>query len=133
MGTVLRLYVAEVPIYTLLIYVLILDIGTGQDGNKEDAIVYDDVTVRNLLDRSQEGIEEKNKLLDDYLSSFKVASYIVKEVQQEEEEEVKCHLNTLLVFFENVRLRFAVVELVLLLSKSSSSNIAHAFGNICSH
>ena len=83
------------------IYVLILDIGTGQDGNKEDAIVYDDVTVRNLLDRSQEGIEEKNKLLDDYLSSFKVASYIVKEVQQEEEEEVKCHLNTLLVFSEN--------------------------------
>ena len=61
---------------------------TGQDGNKEDAIVYDDETVRNLLDRSQEGIEEKNKLLDDYLSSFKVASYIVKEVQQEEEEEV---------------------------------------------
>ena len=62
---------------------------TGQDGNKEDAIVYDDETVRNLLDRSQEGIEEKNKLLDDYLSSFKVASYIVKEVQQEEEEEVR--------------------------------------------
>ncbi|XP_063720440.1 chromodomain-helicase-DNA-binding protein 4-like isoform X2 [Symsagittifera roscoffensis] len=66
---------------------LFKDDDASQDGNKEDAIVYDDETVRNLLDRSQEGIEEKNKLLDDYLSSFKVASYIVKEVQQEEEEE----------------------------------------------
>ena len=64
----------------------------GGDGNKEDAIVYDDEAVRQLLDRSQEGIEEKNKLLDDYLSSFKVASYIVKEVQQEEEEEVSWSL-----------------------------------------
>ena len=43
--------------------------GEGESGND---IVYDDKTVESLLDRTQEGIEEKESWANEYLSSFKV-------------------------------------------------------------
>lgn len=48
-------------------------------------IVYDDDSVARLLDRTQEGQEEKEMAMNEYLSSFKVATYQVKEDEQEEE------------------------------------------------
>ena len=44
----------------------------NEDGVSENDIVYDDKTVAALLDRSQEGIEEKESWANEYLSSFKV-------------------------------------------------------------
>ncbi|KAF7256300.1 hypothetical protein EG68_06473 [Paragonimus skrjabini miyazakii] len=57
--------------------------------NKEDehCIVYDDAAINRLLDRSQQGLEEKAIEMNDYLTSFKVAHYEKKGVMEEEEEE----------------------------------------------
>lgn len=52
----------------------------------EAAIHYDDQAIEGLLDRTQEGIEQKEILANEYLSSFKVASYVTKEADEEEEE-----------------------------------------------
>ena len=41
------------------------------------------------LDRSQEGLEEKESWANEYLSSFKVATYQVKETVEEEVEVLK--------------------------------------------
>ena len=53
------------------------------------AVVYDDEAVRKLLDRSQKGevVEEQEKEfgLNEYLRSFKVASYQTKEGAAQEE------------------------------------------------
>ena len=49
--------------------------------------MYDDRAIDALLDRSQEAQEEKAIAMNDYLESFKVATYQVKEG-----EEVKKHL-----------------------------------------
>merc|ERR1719438_47964 len=57
--------------------------GEGESGND---IVYDDKTVESLLDRTQEGIEEKESWANEYLSSFKVATYQTKEGGEAEEE-----------------------------------------------
>ena len=61
----------------------------------DTAIHYDDKTIEVLLDREQEGDGvdvpgSENLLANEYLSSFKVASYVTKEVG-EEEEEVRIH------------------------------------------
>uniref|UniRef100_A0A6G1S543 Chromodomain-helicase-DNA-binding protein 4 n=2 Tax=Aceria tosichella TaxID=561515 RepID=A0A6G1S543_9ACAR len=56
--------------------------------DSETAIHYDDAAIDSLLDRSKEGIEQKEMLANEYLSSFKVASYVTKE-QEEEEEPVE--------------------------------------------
>ena len=56
------------------------------DAEKETAIHYDDAAIESLLDRSKEGIEQKEMLANEYLSSFKVASYVTKEQEEEEEE-----------------------------------------------
>lgn len=45
----------------------------------ESRIVYDDKAIEKLLDRSQEGQEEKEIAMNEYLSSFKVANYTVTE------------------------------------------------------
>jgi len=45
----------------------------------ENRIVYDDSAIEKLLDRSQEGQEEKEIAMNEYLSSFKVANYTVAE------------------------------------------------------
>jgi len=60
-------------------------------------VVYDDEAVQKLLDRDQEGEVEKEKEfgMNEYLRSFKVASYQVKEGI----DEVSCglrHVNHLL-------------------------------------
>ncbi|CAB4062385.1 CHD4 [Lepeophtheirus salmonis] len=56
--------------------------------NREEDIVYNDTAIESLLDRSQEGIEEKESWANEYLSSFKVATYQTKDNTQEEEIEV---------------------------------------------
>jgi len=60
--------------------------GIGEDGESANDIVYDDAAVSALLDRSQEGVEEKEDWSNEYLNSFKVATYATKEGGAEEEE-----------------------------------------------
>lgn len=55
------------------------------EGKEDEAIHYDDKAIGELLDRSKEGIEQKESWANEYLSSFKVASYVTKEGEQEEE------------------------------------------------
>ena len=57
-----------------------------EEGESKDDIVYDDAAIEKLLDRSQDGIEEKESWSNDYLSSFKVATYQTKEQGAPEEE-----------------------------------------------
>ncbi|VDK54858.1 unnamed protein product [Dibothriocephalus latus] len=56
--------------------------------NDEHCIVYNDAALERLLDRSQQGMQEKEMEMNDYLSSFKVAHYEKREIQDEEEEDV---------------------------------------------
>ncbi|GBM00120.1 Chromodomain-helicase-DNA-binding protein 5 [Araneus ventricosus] len=58
------------------------------EGDKEDEIHYDNKAIDELLDRTQEGIEQKELWANDYLSSFKVAAYVTKEVEEEPETEI---------------------------------------------
>lgn len=51
----------------------------SEEGGEERTIHYDDDAIEKLLDRTQEGQEEKEIAMNDYLSSFKVATYQVKE------------------------------------------------------
>ncbi|VDD75410.1 unnamed protein product [Mesocestoides corti] len=57
------------------------------DATDEHCIVYDDAALDRLLDRSQQGMEEKQMEMNDYLSSFKVAHYEKREIQDGVEEE----------------------------------------------
>ena len=66
---------------------LFTDEAVGEDGESPNDIVYDDAAINSLLDRSQEGIEEKESWANEYLSSFKVATYQTKEQGQPEEED----------------------------------------------
>lgn len=56
-----------------------------EEGKGDEAIHYDDKAVEELLDRSKMGIEQKENWSNEYLSSFKVASYVTKEEDEEEE------------------------------------------------
>merc|ERR1712012_26540 len=58
----------------------------NEDGESADDIVYDDKAINELLDRSQAGIEEKESWANEYLSSFKVATYATKDSNQPEED-----------------------------------------------
>ncbi|XP_019771099.2 chromodomain-helicase-DNA-binding protein Mi-2 homolog isoform X1 [Dendroctonus ponderosae] len=60
-----------------------------EEGKEEEAIHYDDKAVGELLDRSKEGIEQKESWANEYLSSFKVASYATKEGENEEEVDTE--------------------------------------------
>ncbi|XP_049867284.1 chromodomain-helicase-DNA-binding protein Mi-2 homolog isoform X1 [Pectinophora gossypiella] len=60
-----------------------------EEEGKEEAIHYDDKAVGELLDRSKEGIEQKESWANEYLSSFKVASYSTKEGDGEEEVDTE--------------------------------------------
>ena len=64
------------------------DLFKEETGESDTAIHYDDAAIESLLDRTKEGIEQKEMLASEYLSSFKVATYVTKE-QEEEEEEVE--------------------------------------------
>lgn len=59
------------------------------EGKEDEAIHYDDKAVEELLDRSKEGIEQKENWANEYLSSFKVASYVTKEGDNEEENDTE--------------------------------------------
>jgi hypothetical protein len=62
-------------------------VGNGEGGEGSGAkIHYDDQAIEKLLDRSQEGIQEKEDGLNEYLSSFKVASYGTRENDDEDED-----------------------------------------------
>ncbi|XP_070207054.1 chromodomain-helicase-DNA-binding protein 4-like isoform X3 [Littorina saxatilis] len=58
-------------------------------GGGEDRIVYDDKAVAQLLDRTQVGQEEKAMAMNEYLDSFKVATYQTKEGDEEDEPETE--------------------------------------------
>ncbi|XP_022256025.1 chromodomain-helicase-DNA-binding protein Mi-2 homolog isoform X1 [Limulus polyphemus] len=68
----------------------ILRFGTEElfkdEEGKEDEIHYDDKTIEELLDRTKEGIEQKELWSNEYLGSFKVAAYVTKEADEEEPE-----------------------------------------------
>ncbi|XP_062597362.1 chromodomain-helicase-DNA-binding protein Mi-2 homolog [Saccostrea cucullata] len=53
---------------------------------EEARIVYDDEALEKLLDRTQAGQEEREMAMNDYFSSFKVATYAFKEEEEEEPE-----------------------------------------------
>ncbi|CAF4076736.1 unnamed protein product, partial [Rotaria sordida] len=55
----------------------------------------DDQAIEKLLDRSQEGIQEKEDGLNEYLSSFKVASYVTRETNEDEEEDIREQTTTI--------------------------------------
>lgn len=57
-----------------------------EEGTEDSTIHYDDKAIDELLDRSKEGIEQKELWANEYLSSFKVASYVTKDVEDEEPE-----------------------------------------------
>jgi chromodomain-helicase-DNA-binding protein 4 len=59
------------------------------EGKEDEAIHYDDKAVSELLDRTKEGIEQKENWANEYLSSFKVASYVTKEGDNEEEVDTE--------------------------------------------
>merc|ERR1712142_146283 len=61
----------------------------NEEGEAAGDIVYDDNAVNALLDRTQGGIEEKESWANEYLSSFKVATYQTKEGGEGEEEDVE--------------------------------------------
>ncbi|KAK8383259.1 hypothetical protein O3P69_011625 [Scylla paramamosain] len=60
-----------------------------ESGKEDEAIHYDNQAIEELLDRSKEGIEQKENWANEYLSSFKVASYVTKEGEEEEMEDVE--------------------------------------------
>merc|ERR1712223_1000848 len=62
------------------------DENVNEDGESPNDIVYSDEAVGQLLDRSKEGIEEKESWANEYLSSFKVAQYQTKEGGEPEED-----------------------------------------------
>ena len=71
-------------------------LSTRPGNSKEDdgsVIHYDDKAVDRLLDRDQRPVTDDTEIqsMNEYLSSFKVAQYVVKE----EEEEVRVSLKHL--------------------------------------
>ncbi|CAH2322716.1 chromodomain-helicase-DNA-binding 4 isoform X1 [Pelobates cultripes] len=62
------------------------EIKEGEDGS---VIHYDDKAIARLLDRNQDEIEDTEiQGMNEYLSSFKVAQYVVREEEMADEEEV---------------------------------------------
>ncbi|KAM3878292.1 LOW QUALITY PROTEIN: chromodomain-helicase-DNA-binding protein 5 [Diretmus argenteus] len=58
----------------------------NKDGEEGSVIHYDDNAISKLLDRSQDATEDTEiQNMNEYLSSFKVAQYVVKEEDGEEE------------------------------------------------
>ena len=55
----------------------------NEEGESADDIVYDDKAVAALLDRTQGGIEEKECWANEYLSSFKVRSFFLRNIYLE--------------------------------------------------
>ncbi|MGH0118302.1 UNVERIFIED_CONTAM: hypothetical protein FKN15_049323 [Acipenser sinensis] len=61
--------------------------GDNKDGEEGNVIHYDDNAISTLLDRSQDATDDTElQNMNEYLSSFKVAQYVVREEDGEEEE-----------------------------------------------
>uniref|UniRef100_A0AAR2KNK4 DNA helicase n=1 Tax=Pygocentrus nattereri TaxID=42514 RepID=A0AAR2KNK4_PYGNA len=61
-------------------------VGDSKDGEEGSVIHYDDDAISKLLDRSQDATEDTEiQNMNEYLSSFKVAQYVVREEDGEEE------------------------------------------------
>ncbi|KAL0171785.1 hypothetical protein M9458_032096, partial [Cirrhinus mrigala] len=59
------------------------------DNKEEDSSVihYDDKAIDRLLDRNQDATDDTElQSMNEYLSSFKVAQYVVKDEEEEEED-----------------------------------------------
>lgn len=66
------------------IYVLLSLTGDNRDGEEGNVIHYDDDAISKLLDRNQDATEDTEiQNMNEYLSSFKVAQYVVKEEEGE--------------------------------------------------
>ncbi|XP_058857887.1 chromodomain-helicase-DNA-binding protein 5-like isoform X4 [Acipenser ruthenus] len=60
--------------------------GDNKDGEEGNVIHYDDNAISTLLDRSQDATDDTElQNMNEYLSSFKVAQYVVREEDGEEE------------------------------------------------
>ena len=62
------------------------DLFKDEEGAEDSTIHYDDKAIEELLDRTKKGIEQKELWANEYLSSFKVASYVTKDAEDEEPE-----------------------------------------------
>uniref|UniRef100_A0A8C6Y4H7 Chromodomain-helicase-DNA-binding protein 4 n=1 Tax=Naja naja TaxID=35670 RepID=A0A8C6Y4H7_NAJNA len=61
--------------------------GDNKEGEDSSVIHYDDKAIERLLDRNQDEIEDAElQGMNEYLSSFKVAQYVVREEEMGEEE-----------------------------------------------
>lgn len=68
--------------------ILVFIPGDIKDGDEGSVIHYDDNAISKLLDRSQNATEDTEiQNMNEYLSSFKVAQYVVKD----EDAEVRTH------------------------------------------
>ncbi|EDM01875.1 chromodomain helicase DNA binding protein 4, isoform CRA_d [Rattus norvegicus] len=64
--------------------------GDNKEGEDSSVIHYDDKAIERLLDRNQDETEDTElQGMNEYLSSFKVAQYVVREEEMGEEEEVE--------------------------------------------
>ncbi|KAJ8334430.1 hypothetical protein SKAU_G00400690 [Synaphobranchus kaupii] len=64
------------------------EIGEGDNKEEDSSVIhYDDKAVDRLLDRNQDATEDTEiQSMNEYLSSFKVAQYVVKDEEEAEEE-----------------------------------------------
>ncbi|KAI1885786.1 hypothetical protein AGOR_G00207380 [Albula goreensis] len=65
------------------------EIGEGENKEEDSSVIhYDDKAIERLLDRNQDATEDTAEIqsMNEYLSSFKVAQYVVKDEEEEEEE-----------------------------------------------
>ncbi|XP_056892928.1 chromodomain-helicase-DNA-binding protein 4-like isoform X2 [Takifugu flavidus] len=67
---------------------LFKDEGEGENKEEDSSIIhYDDKAIDRLLDRNQDATDDTElQSMNEYLSSFKVAQYVVKDEDDEEEE-----------------------------------------------
>ncbi|XP_029023536.1 chromodomain-helicase-DNA-binding protein 4a isoform X1 [Betta splendens] len=67
---------------------LFKDEGEGDNKEEDSSIIhYDDKAIDRLLDRNQDATDDTElQSMNEYLSSFKVAQYVVKDEEEEEEE-----------------------------------------------
>nr|XP_020471103.1 chromodomain-helicase-DNA-binding protein 4-like [Monopterus albus] len=67
---------------------LFKDEGEGENKEEDSSIIhYDDHAIDRLLDRNQDATDDTElQSMNEYLSSFKVAQYVVKDEDEEEEE-----------------------------------------------
>ncbi|XP_035386674.1 chromodomain-helicase-DNA-binding protein 4 isoform X2 [Electrophorus electricus] len=64
------------------------EIGEGDNKEEDSSVIhYDDKAIERLLDRNQDATEDTElQSMNEYLSSFKVAQYVVKDEDDEEED-----------------------------------------------